>query len=459
MKKIHLSWLLLISINITAQPISQRLNNAWKAFMADSQMRYAIAAFSVFDLNTGKTVFERNANIGLAPASTQKIITSVAAFEMLGKEYRFKTELGYTGSINKGELNGDLYISGSGDPTLGSWRWKKTVDSNLLDEWAQAIKSAGIKSITGNILVDTSRFSYQAIPDGWIWQDIGNYYGAGSFALNWKENQFDVLLKSGNYLNSAVEILSSEEKFLNELRAAEKGSGDNAFAYLPIGKKMALIKGSIPLAENSFSISLADPDPTETLAKEFCGYLQSNGILTSKAFRYQNISRKNQNPKIVHIHSSPPLDSVNYYFLRKSVNLYGEALLKTISLEKKGFADTEKGIELVRNYFSQTGIDKLSINIIDGSGLSPQNRVTANALLRMLQLARSKPWYNSFFHALPEYNGMKMKSGSINGVRAYAGYHKATDGKEYAFSIIVNNFNGSGSEIVRKIYKLLNLLK
>jgi D-alanyl-D-alanine carboxypeptidase/D-alanyl-D-alanine-endopeptidase (penicillin-binding protein 4) len=222
---------------------------------------------------------------------------------------------------------------------------------------------------------------------------------------------------------------------------------------------MALIKGSIPLAENSFSISLADPDPTETLAKEFCGYLQSNGIVTSKAFRYQNISRKNQNPKMVHVHSSPPLDSVNYYFLRKSVNLYGEALLKTISLEKKGFADTEKGIELVRNYFSQIGIDKLSINIIDGSGLSPQNRVTANALLRILQLARSKPWYNSFFHALPEYNGMKMKSGAINGVRAYAGYHKATDGKEYAFSIIVNNFNGSGSEIVRKIYKLLNLLK
>lgn len=427
--------------------------------MADSQMRYAIAAFSVFDLHTGKTVFERNANIGLAPASTQKIITSVAAFEMLGKEYRFKTELGYTGSIDKGELNGDLYISGNGDPTLGSWRWMKTADSNLLSEWTQAIKSTGIKLINGNILIDTSRFSYQAIPDGWIWQDIGNYYGAGSFALNWKENQFDVSLKSGSYLNSEVEILSSKEKFINELRAAEKGSGDNAFAYLPTGKNMALIKGSIPLAENSFSISLADPDPMETLAKEFYGHLQSNGIVISNAFRYQNISRKNQNPKIVHVHLSPSLDSINYYFLRKSVNLYGEALLKTISLEKKGFTDTEKGIDLVRNYFSQLGIDKLSINIIDGSGLSPQNRITANALLRILQFARSRPWYNSFFHALPEYNGMKMKSGSINGVKAYAGYHKATDGKEYAFSIIVNNFNGSGGEIARKIYKLLNLLK
>lgn len=461
MKKILLFWLLLISTNITAQPISQQLNNAWKAFIADSQMRYAIAAFSVFDLNTGKPVFERNANIGLAPASTQKIITSVAAFEMLGKDYRFKTELGYIGSINKGELKGDLCISGSGDPTLGSWRWKKNVDSNLLGEWTQAIKSKGIKSIDGNILVDTSSFSYQAIPDGWIWQDIGNYYGAGSFALNWKENQFDVLLKSGNYLNAAVEILSSKEKFINELRTAEKGSGDNAYAYLPIEGGMALLKGTIPVGESLFSISLATYNPIKNFLADFRFYLNKKGIgVLDSSFLFfssRNISTKK--PVSIYTQLSPSLDSINYFFLRKSINLYGEALVKIIAREKRGFASTDEGVEVIKKFFASKGFHKLSLNIRDGSGLSPQNKVTANALTRVLQFAKGRPWFVNFYESLPEFNNMKMKSGSIDGVKAFTGYHSAANGKNYAFTIIVNNFSGSSPELNKKIFRLLDNLK
>ena len=117
------------------------------------------------------------------------------------------------------------------------------------------------------------------------------------------------------------------------------------------------------------------------------------------------------------------------------------------------------GIEIVRDFFASKGIDKTALNIIDGSGLSPQNRVTTDAMVKVLQYAKTRSWFPSFYNALPEFNGMKMKSGSIGGVRAYVGYHKANSGKEYSFSIIVNNFDGSSVEMVKKMYKLLDLLK
>ena len=158
-------------------------------------------------------------------------------------------------------------------------------------------------------------------------------------------------------------------------------------------------------------------------------------------------------------HYSPTFDSMNYWFLRRSINLYGEAFIKTIALEKSGFASTEKGVELVQDFWAQRGIDKAAINILDGSGLSPQNRVTTNALVKVLQYAKTRPWYNSFYLSLPTYNGIKMKSGSIGGARSFAGYHKSKDGHEYVFAIIVNNYDGSSGAIVKKMYQVLDVLK
>ena len=120
---------------------------------------------------------------------------------------------------------------------------------------------------------------------------------------------------------------------------------------------------------------------------------------------------------------------------------------------------TEKGIELVRDFWKSKGIDKGALQIVDGSGLSPQNRVTTDAMVKALQFARKRPWYNAFYQSIPEFNGMKMKSGSIGGARAYAGYHTAKDGKQYSFAIIVNNYEGSSGEVVKKLYKVLDVLK
>lgn len=97
--------------------------------------------------------------------------------------------------------------------------------------------------------------------------------------------------------------------------------------------------------------------------------------------------------------------------------------------------------------------------MMDGSGLSPQNRVTTNALVKVMQYARAQKWYASFLDALPEINGIKMKSGSIGGARSYTGYINAASGKQYTFAFIVNNYDGSSSDVVRKMWKVLDVLK
>lgn len=454
--------LLVISVSGISQSLKEKLGREIRKIEADTQMRHAIIGFCVKDSKTGKIIFDHHAQIGLAPASTQKIITSVAVYELLGKNYRYKTDLAYEGNIKDGILNGNLYLLGTGDPTLGSWRWPFTRDSVLLRKWMADIKKAAISRITGTVLFDPSRFSNQSIPDGWIWQDIGNYYGAGANVLNWKENQFDLILQSGAVKNSRVSIVSPRDFYVNELKAAAKGSGDNAYAYLPIGMQAPLLKGTIPVGESSFTISLAEKDPVDKLLKDLRRYLEAAGIHTEPPesnYSYNYTDSFLSKPVIVSSHFSPPFDSVNYYFLQKSINLYGEALLKALAYEKTGFGSTEKGIEIVQNFFGSKGIDKSAIAVVDGSGLSPQNRVTADAMVRVLEFAKKQSWFPSFYKAFPVYNGIKMKSGSIGGVRAFSGYHQATNGNEYSFSIIINNFDGPAAEIVKKMYKVLDLLK
>jgi D-alanyl-D-alanine carboxypeptidase/D-alanyl-D-alanine-endopeptidase (penicillin-binding protein 4) len=145
--------------------------------------------------------------------------------------------------------------------------------------------------------------------------------------------------------------------------------------------------------------------------------------------------------------------------LRKSVNLYGEALVKTIAYEKNGFGSTNDGLRIIKNFWKDKGIDASAINILDGSGLSPQNRITTNALVTVMQYAKSRQWFSSFHNSLPEYNGLKMKSGTIGGAKSFTGYANSKAGEDYTFAIVVNNYFGSAGDIVKKMYKVLDVLK
>jgi D-alanyl-D-alanine carboxypeptidase/D-alanyl-D-alanine-endopeptidase (penicillin-binding protein 4) len=445
-----------------AQDIGKRLQAAALTFEKDSQLRSAIYSLYVVDGKTGKLIFDKNGNKGLAPASAQKLFTSAAAFEILERTYKYKTDLLYNGIIENGKLRGNLFIRSSGDPSFGSWRFETTKENVLLRQWATAISNAGIKVVSGGIGLIDNGWLQEDVPGGWIWEDIGNYYGAFASSFNWRENQYDLLLRSGKREGDAVEIVGTEPELANirltcEVKTGKKGSGDNSYIYLPPYASTGTVRGTIPPDEERFTISGSYPDPLTQFIAQFAQAVKSKSIELSPDSLVR--AGDTASMKILASAYSPVLDSLNFHFLRRSINLYGEALIKTIAFEKSGIASTEKGVEFVRNFWGDHGIDKAAVNIIDGSGLSPQNRVTTRALVKVLQFAKTRPWYNSFYLALPTYNGMKMKSGSIGGARSFAGYHTSRNGHEYIFAIIVNNYDGSADVVIQKMYKLLDNLK
>lgn len=472
MRKIHFftAFFLLVVVNGLAQTITEKLRKAWQQFEADSQLKSAISSLYVINAKTGKVVFDKNSRIGLAPASTQKIITATSAFELLGKEYRYKTEFGYEGKIEGKTLNGHFYLIGSGDPTLGSWRWENTKTETVLGRMLAAVRKLKIDIYTEAFVIGDAHWEEQTIPDGWIWQDIGNYYGAGASAINWRENQFDIILRSGSKIGDTVKIVAYDPplwgyNLYSEVRSAAKGTGDNAYVYFPLTSSRGVIKGTIPVEESNFRISASYPNPSSeffsVLADSLFKKLSiSTGTRPSAIGRLPNGAYWGKpGLNAIHTEVSPPLDSIIYWFLRKSINLYGEALIKTFAYEKKGFGSTSNGIAIVQDFWKQRNIDEDEINIYDGSGLSPLNRVTTHAQAEVLKYAKGKDWYPYFYDALPEYNGMKMKSGTISNVKAFCGYHKSKDGTEYIFSFLVNNYNGSSSGVVNKMYKVLDVLK
>ena len=417
------------------------------------------------DSKTGKSIFERNAQVGLAPASTQKIITSVAAFELLGKEYRYKSIFRLDKNLHI-DRPPDLEIYSSGDPTFGSWRFSNCTDSAILNGFVKEFRKKIPGKFGGKLIAIDSHFG-NSLPGGYTWEDMGNYYGAGSRQLNWHENQYDLYFNSTQLAEVVLVRVVPEQpqvEIRNLVKADPSVKGDEIIVYGAPKSRIIYLEGRMPVDKNNFIVSGAMTDPAYTFLTSLNKLLKED--LEIEISGRENLTApevlKRHGPHEYHTvftHYSPMLDTINYHFLRKSINLYGEALIKTFAFEKLGSGSTESGIKIVRDFFDSKGIENSALNIIDGSGLSPQNRVTTEALVKVLQFAKTRHWFPSFYNALPEYNGMKMKSGSIGGVRAYAGYHKATSGKEYSFAIIVNNFDGSSAEIVKKMYKLLDALK
>jgi D-alanyl-D-alanine carboxypeptidase/D-alanyl-D-alanine-endopeptidase (penicillin-binding protein 4) len=149
------------------------------------------------------------------------------------------------------------------------------------------------------------------------------------------------------------------------------------------------------------------------------------------------------------------LDSIVREFLRESVNLFGEAMVHAISSSGGSMATYEDGMSRLQRLWKERGVDPEALRMSDGSGLSPRNRVTAEALVKVLQDARKRPWFPVFEQALPVHDGIRMKSGSMTGVRAYAGYVRGDDGNMRVFSVIANNYSGSGAVMAQKLRALI----
>ena len=363
MKPFFILFFALCFLNASAQTVSQKLNTAITSFLNDDQLKHAVVSMYVTDTD-GNKIFALNEQYGLAPASTQKIFTAIAAFSLLGNDFTYKTEIGYSGTISNRELKGDLIIKGYGDPTLGSWRYAQTKPDSILNFFTTAIKTAGIKKVIGNIILDDGAFSYNALPGGYIWDDMGNYYGSGIWAINWRENQYDLILKPGNNIGDTSTLLRTNpplavDEYDNFITTANAGTGDNTILYAAPYSTKIFAEGTIPKGVNEFKVSGSLPYAAEQLKLELDSTLKQNNIhltgdiVTGASLERQNISIPSAQNNIA-TYNSPALDSIVYWFLQKSINLYGEALEKTIAYKQDSFGSTVNGVYEIKKFWNKT---------------------------------------------------------------------------------------------------------
>ncbi|MBC7653648.1 MAG: D-alanyl-D-alanine carboxypeptidase/D-alanyl-D-alanine-endopeptidase [Oligoflexus sp.] len=452
----------IIISSVKAQTLQSKINNAFENFSKYEQLKYATISFSVVNSANGKLIFGNNQNIGVAPASTLKTITSATALALLGEDFTFKTDVSYSGEILNGVLNGNLIIKGGGDPTLGSSRWEKTKKSQILNKILFALQQKGIKTINGKVIADVSDWDTQSLPIGWIWEDIGNYYGAGTSQLCWGENLFELSFTPGKTIGSEVKINNLYEVYpflniTNELKTGENGSGDHVFAYSAPYTSQIYLRGTYG-KDLRKEIGISLPDPALAMAYEVADFLTKNGYQTqASAAAKTNELQKDLKPLTTI--TSPSLKEIVYWLNKKSINLFAEQLVRTIGWKFGKNASIIEGLIAIQKFWKEKGIDIASLNIVDGSGLSPQNRVATLTMANILYQAKKEIWFDVYFNSLPIYNNLKMKSGSIADVLGYAGYVNSAGKTPLCFSLIVNNYNGNTSAIRQKIFTLLDSLK
>src|SRR5690606_14886197 len=306
---------------------------------------------------------------------------------------------------------------------LGSDRFPQTLDKTVLARWVQAIQQAGIRRISGAVAADDTLYNGHTAPGGWTWQDMGNYYGAGVSALNWRENAVGVNFAAGSQIGAPTAVLNTTAdlsylQLVNETTTGPRGSGDRVYAYSAPYSSRIYLRGTYGI-DLKKTIYLSVPDGAYDAAYQLRSALERAGIAQTHtpSTTHLLLSAGSSVPSggtILHTHRSPALGELIYWFNQKSVNLYGEALLKAMAYKLEAKTDTRDAAELLQKFWTnKIGVPEGELRIMDGSGLSPENRVTTNGLARILLAAKKEPWFASFFESLPVYNGMKMKSGTI----------------------------------------------
>lgn len=428
--------------------IQEQLDVKVNQLLASEPMYSGSLSFYVSDEN-GNKIYEYQANKGLSTASTMKIFTAAAALETLGKDYQYKTKIAF---------DGNLYVTSNGDPTLGNDRFEGYKADNFKQKVIETLKQNKISKISGDLIIDDTCFDFQKIPGGWPWNDMGNYYGAGVWGINWRENVFEIYT-FGKEIKSFSNI--NDIKWVNELRT--EGNSDKSIIYTAPYSDVVHINGSLPAKE--MKVSGAMPNPPKQLAIELAEELKKqniafNGKIIINSEKIINGEKPVVFPenKVILEYKSPTLDKIVYWFLKKSVNLFGETFVKTMAKEKTENPSFESGVKYLKNFWKDKGIDQRMINFVDGSGLSPQNYASSKAEVQALLWAKKQSWFNAYYDGFPVMaNGMKMKSGSIKDSRAFAGFHTSSTGKNYVFSIIMNNYQAN--DLSNALYNVLNVLK
>ena len=454
-----------------------------KRLLQAPYMRGASFSLIVKDVQDGKTVCSYDTDRLQSPASVLKTVATATALEILGEDYRYPTTLEYDGTLENGTLKGNLYIKGSGDPSLGSSYFAPD-QNKFLSAWIAALQKAGIRRITGSIISDESIFDTEGASVKWLREDMGNYYAPGSYGLSVFDNMYKLSLQTGA-VGSRPVLKGTEPnipfiRFKNYLKTASVSS-DSAYIIGAPLDDVRYLYGVLPANRETYVLKGDIPDPALYLAHYLTDRLRQKGIQVDGApscYRIEaeeNRWNKKERKEIVTTYS-PTLREIASVCNHVSHNLYADALLKTIGMQYKPrknevISSFGRGVQVVKEYWEKKGLDVFSLRMNDGSGLAPADKVSAGFMGELLvYMATESAVSDAFIASLPQagiegsvrnfLKGSKLqgkarlKSGGITGVRSYAGYI-TEDGKTYAVAIFSNNYSCPMNRMTGALEKLL----
>jgi serine-type D-Ala-D-Ala carboxypeptidase/endopeptidase (penicillin-binding protein 4) len=422
-------------------------------------------------IDSGQRLFELNSGRLMMPASNMKILTLAMAAESLGWDYRFATTLEARGAIANGVLHGDLIVKSNGDPTLNT---RNDRGATVFDEWARALRVAGIESIDGRIIGDDQAFDDEWIGAGWAWDYLQYDYAAPVGALEYNEDFATLTVapapESGG--QPIVQLQSgSGLELVNHATTGPFGSANTIDYRRHLDRPVLEVTGSIPVGGNPDSRSVAVVNPTLFYAESLKSELSTRGIaISGPAVDFDDVAAEFVATGTAEDHGgtavmsttitkseSPPLRDIATVLMKVSQNLYAETLLKAVGARQGGLGTTEGGRIAARKILSDWGIKIDSYVIYDGSGLSRYNYITAATVADVLVHMYNDPRHrDAFLSALPiagkdgtmatrmrrtraEANAI-AKTGSISNARSLSGFVKTRDGEMLVFSILANDF-------------------
>ncbi len=465
---------------------SSPLERAFNEFRADPFLENAGWTFYVMDVTAGEPILKHNIHKPLLPASIQKLLTTSTAIMMLGNDYQYATLLQHDGTVDRrGVLRGNLYIRGSGDPGFGSPHLEFSPDlAEVFEEWLTKLKTIGITKIEGSIIADERIFDQEMVPRRWLWEHIGNYFGAGSSGLSVNENEYTVYFKAGATVGSPASVIRTDPgvpgmTFINEVTTGAAGSGDQVYIFGAPWVPERHLTGTVPLGADKFAVRGSLPDPPLFIAESFRIHLEQNGIETEgESASYRTLNSKNifatDDRITIDTQDATLFFDIIYRTNHNSVNSYAENLLKTIALTNNDTGTMNAGIETLQDFWSTQGMNTNQLVLHDGSGLSPSNRITADQLMTVLSVSSQHPSFSLLLQSLPlaGYSGsiatlfrgsasegfLRAKSGYLNNVRSYAGYTTMKNGNLAAFVIIANDYQGTPAAMRHKMIRLMDAI-
>jgi len=414
--------------------------------MADPVLKNATWGFVVYDPKTKKVISSYNENTPLVPASTTKLLTTETALNLLGENYRWMTQLEYSGTIDEnGTLNGNLYVVGSGDPSLGTNKAGAWSYRDIISDFMSGLSREGIRKVNGDIIIQTALFkgNITRLPENVVWLENNNYYlPVGTTREIDPANEKLIVKKSGTASDKKYFYVSP---YANQMVYAEKYDGDGI-------------------------LTTKLPDAPAYLANTFRTTLVKSGIGVTGKVTPKMTDAAPESRKLVAAYKSPTLGDIIFYTNQHSDNSLAEALLKTVGFQKMGDQTSESGRIVVTNHLKDESFDMMGLNYIDGSGLSRSNNVTPISQVKFLTSLMDEKYYKTYFTSLPvggqsgtlkrmfigAGNGQVFaKTGTLNKVKTLAGYLKTNSGKTLVFSLMVNNYSGSVDMVKKRMEKIL----